>query len=376
MTKVKPLSTFQLIEATFNCIPELNFLSPSNLSYHYSKFMKTNSMVIRTNQLITLLLGKLFQYIPAPPTVSLILHYSWISSHLLTIIGTVLYSFNLFGNTSIPPVHDFQLDYQINWLICWYALSVSGSMLAYALVLYHHYLIILNSSGSNELLNDNDNDQQDQNEKEITLIKILNSENTPLLGISILTLFTPINITKLFPSTIYSLLNISSYILIELYPKTKLFELTFPLFVIVENKLLLMAAILELFNFFIYLTHSLFNKTHSYSTILYLMLICLKIQNSYYSCLAIKYVFQFFTYLSKWINISPGSNSNVNEPIVADPRAKDDDDDSRSDPEDDLNNDIEINDISTFEGFSLPVLKRSDRITSFMFDNLSVINDL
>ncbi|KAK6204267.1 uncharacterized protein RJT21DRAFT_132005 [Scheffersomyces amazonensis] len=351
MTKVTPVSALQVMDATIQCIPELQFMSPANIKHLYYNLIKSNPYVIQMTIFFTSLKSTIYQQLPDYPSINQVLQYSWITSHFMTIIGTFLFCLNITGDS-----------------LLWYWISLFGSVLTYSLVTYHHCLINLSSSDSGGPNN------------EITLVKIINSENTPLLGMTLLALFTPTNSFKLLPSTIYSLLNLINYVLIELHPTSKLSSLTVPLFGFLEEKLLLLAVNIELGNLFVYGIQSILSR-YAYSSILYFMLICLKIQNSYYCCEAIKQWYSVITFFT-------GST------LLKDEDDKEDDDEEEEkrtivakdeayeDPivhdkeEEAYKKSVPVINTSYFDHFSLSSPKQPTRITSLMFDTLSVINDV
>lgn len=190
------------------------------------------------------------------PEVTLTLKYIWGISHCITIIGTVGYFLTIFNFNKANSSEPIYLKPTI-----WYYSADIGAILTYSIVIF----ISINNSMP-ELV-------------PFTLSKFLKFENSHLLSFAILWLFTPITIFKILPFTLYSLLNLSNYLAVEIFPESSMAELMNSLIEILETPLLLMAAHLDLLLFPIILVQST-KQQNLYPYVIYTIIWCLRIESS------------------------------------------------------------------------------------------------
>ncbi|ODV58032.1 uncharacterized protein ASCRUDRAFT_72896 [Ascoidea rubescens DSM 1968] len=190
------------------------------------------------------------------PEVTLTLKYVWGISHFITIIGTIGYFLTIFNFSKLNLIEPIYFKPTI-----WYYSADLGAILTYSIVIF----ISINNSMP-ELV-------------PFTLSKFLKFENSHLLSFAMLWLFTPITIFKILPFTLYSLLNLSNYLAVEVFPDSSLAELMNSLIEILETPLLLMAAHLDLILFPIILMQSI-NQQNFYPYVIYSIIWCLRIESS------------------------------------------------------------------------------------------------
>jgi len=182
-------------------------------------------------------------HIPSVPEIKLNnsffkLQNFWALSHILTLVGTSLYLFAIISKNE--PL----------WKFC-YKLSILGSIVTYAVVLYRS-----NFSIEQEIV------ELDETKTLMELVvethripisDLLKNENAQLLGYALLWLVTPESFIKLLPFFIYSLINITTYLTTQIIPESALAAAVTPLLNYLEIPMLIGASHLDLVVFIVML---------------------------------------------------------------------------------------------------------------------------
>lgn len=227
-------------------------------------------------------------FLPASfPSLTDSLQYLWVTSHSITLITTVCYVLrvsNLFTD-AVPS----QLLYRVSEVAC---------VLTYTIVTYRRYSLFISF-----LL------KQEQNQvarRSVHLSEILKTENFHLLAFSLLWCSTNQNLFKLLPFTIYSVLNLSSFILNDLIPEYQISEALRPLMDYLENPLLILAAHIDGLVFGILIQECIEANSY-YALVLYSLIWGLRVESSeasrcsLYTVLTIIDYFVYQDYSPEWL---------------------------------------------------------------------------
>lgn len=272
----------------------------------------------------------LHKYVQLIPSIGVFLQLSWITTHFLTIIGFLLYLYK--GNTN------------------WYSISSISCILTYVLVTYRQVILLLSRKSNGA----------------IPFSTILKSENTHLLGMSILVSVSYRVWIKLITSFVYSYINLATLFMIDMYPNNGLTKALLPLYNYFEQPLLIGASIIDLSVSLVYLKEFLFNGCPIYLFIIYCMIFAVRFENSKTCQCSSKFLFNFVISVLTKYNSFEGV---VNWLKVWDEFL--------------LPNDVVVADVTETAittGYSTETykfdLRKRERITSLMFDSYSVVNDL
>lgn len=152
----------------------------------------------------------------------------WFVSHTLTLVGTLLFTYHSFVSSNVYLQERF------------YKVSTLGSLFTYLIVLYRCFfeeqLVEFNEEKSEVIV-------KTQN---ISFTEFIKNENAQLLGYILLWNFTEQSIFKLAPFFIYSFLNLTSFVTMELFPENSLSIAILPLLNFLEIPLLIVASHFDL----------------------------------------------------------------------------------------------------------------------------------
>ncbi|ODV96288.1 hypothetical protein PACTADRAFT_80329 [Pachysolen tannophilus NRRL Y-2460] len=203
------------------------------------------------------------------------LQYIWVFSHSVTLISTLFY---------LGCIVDAKKKGN-NPNSFWYKAADLGAVFTYSVVLYRRYSLILQMSFSNnkEGMEEKQGNEEVANNSttltKIPLSEILKSENAHLLMFSLLWLSTPVNLLKILPFSLYSLLNLSHYLSIEILPDSQFSDAIIPLINYLETPMLVAASHLDILNFLV-LGKECFKFKNGYSLALYTLTWCLRLETS------------------------------------------------------------------------------------------------
>lgn len=201
-----------------------------------------------------------------------IMESSWLLSHAITLLGTIMYFISaLNGGESYWAT------------VPWYNYIILSAMSTYSIVVY---------SRPSEY--DEDSTASEQNNT--PLYDLLKSEDTYLLIYAFLWACTPHNILKVLSFSIYSLLNLTDYLIFDAffdYPFSKAFA---PFVNYIEDPLMILSAHIDLAVIGLLFVESF--QTHTfYPLVLYTFTWILRIQFSQTSRLAITNLLALLNYI-------------------------------------------------------------------------------
>lgn len=279
MTRVKPVTPAKVLKVAVETVPELRFITAiSNFPLMYNVVQPCLSNLApamgsvreQGSMLADVVREKVLESIHDMPPIGSVLQSAWTATHTLTIFGGLGYIW-----------YRMKLDsaYDVRALQCYNTIAISSTCV-YLLVTYRHICLLLIQGKLDG----------------IPFSIIMKSENTHLLGMSLLVLVSPCNAWKILSLFIYSFLNLSTYIMVDLFPESSLSDAMLPLLTYLEESLLITGAILDFLVIFVYFWDLLAGNT-SYYVVVYSMIFCIRLENSESCRQAIKWMFSIGYYL-------------------------------------------------------------------------------
>lgn len=186
----------------------------------------------------------------------------WFLSHINTLLGFFMYSTWVFN----PEKHYLSV-------IPWYKLTNYSCILTYTIVIYKRYLCEENV------------DQNDAGGR-ILISYILKTENVQLIISAFLWTVTNESFFKLVPFAIYSILNISCFLVFEAYPQAPFSVSLAPFISYIKNPCLVFSAFVDIFIIVLLLKES-YSSNSYYVFFLYTFIWMLKMDNSEASRIAV-----------------------------------------------------------------------------------------
>lgn len=179
------------------------------------------------------------------PEAEVLLEHMWIGSHLMTIVGSLMYFFI----SAIAPVG--------------YFIAVLGAIITYSVVIYRkNFLSKPFVSGL------------------MPLSEAIRSENFHLLLLAYLWMITPSSLFKILQFFIYSVLNVLSYSIVNFIPPDSVVaSVTVPLVQAIQGPLIDVASFMDLFLFGIMFMESILNLSF-YGLILFFFIWCIRVEYS------------------------------------------------------------------------------------------------
>lgn len=350
MTRVKPVTPAQVLKAAVYTVPELEYLANIPDFSVMTKVVNpclTNLAPVmgnvraRGSELAKAVKGKVLNSIRAMPPIGSMLQSAWIATHFLTLLGGLGY---IWFRMKLDSAYDYSA------LQCYNLMAISITSV-YLLVTYRHIFLLLSTNKQSKI-------------EEIPFSIIMKSENTQLLIMSLLVLVSPCNVWKILSSCIYSFLNLSTYIMLDVFPETSLTEAVLPLLTYLEDSLLVSGAIIDFFAVFVYLYEFLTTNT-SYYVIIYFMILCTRLENSESCRQAMKWMFSTSYYLMErnpWLIRFVAILKAIEVFLIP--------------KEEQPPQSAMAIDTAETPQTGISVMKKRDRIASIRFDSFYVVNDL
>lgn len=186
----------------------------------------------------------------------------WFLSHINTLLGFFMYSAWVFN----PEKHFLSV-------IPWYKLTNYSCILTYTIVIYKRYLC-------------EETFEQNEAGGRILISYILKTENVQLIISAFLWTVTNESFFKLVPFAIYSILNISCFLVFEAYPQSHFSVALAPFISYIKNPCLIFSAFVDIFIIGLLLNESYHNNSY-YVFFLYTFVWGLKMDNSEASRIAV-----------------------------------------------------------------------------------------
>lgn len=275
MTKVNTFSFSKLYELIIKNVPEIRTVQLK------IKVMKA-FVSIYYNSTLTMVYNELSDAAYR----SNVLRYSWLSAHLITMTGSIYYFYSVILNNHT----DILLGYKA---------SVVGSCITYSLVTLNHLMILI--EGHNKPISKkkvgsaSSKSQASINLKETRFSNLLNTENTHLLAISFLTLTSPMNGLKLITFLIYSIMNLSTFVISDLFESNPVMSSLMPLLEYLVCPLLKFSNNVSFLLIFVYAKEMMFEQNYS-SFLTYTLVYCLKLDSSQHCRDSLHSMLLFFDY--------------------------------------------------------------------------------
>lgn len=198
----------------------------------------------------------------------------WFITHITTLMGFFMYSMWVFN----PEKHYLSLFPS-------YKLTNYSCVITYLIVIYKRYLC-------------EDHIEQNEMGDKILISYILKTENVQLIISAFLWTFTRESFFKLVPFAIYSILNISCFLVFEAYPQAPFSEALAPLINFIKLPSLVFSAYVDIFIILLLLKEAYQNSSY-YVFFLYTFIWGLKIDNSDASRIAL---FKIINIIDKGFN--------------------------------------------------------------------------
>lgn len=198
----------------------------------------------------------------------------WLISHVITILGFMIYSIGIFN----PEKHYLSIFPS-------YKLTNYSCILTYIIVIYKRYFC-------DEII------EQKVIDNKTLISYILKTENVQIIIFAFLWIVTKASVFKLIPFVIYSLLNVSCFLVFEAFPETQFSISLAPFVNYIKNPLLIFSAFIDIFVIGL-LFYEAFQSNSYYALFLYVFIWCLRMDNSEASRIAIFNIIQVIDKLFK-----------------------------------------------------------------------------
>ncbi|CCE82888.1 Piso0_002644 [Millerozyma farinosa CBS 7064] len=288
MAQVRPVTTMGFVDMIVRQVPELKYVLQLG---NNGPDLKNSHVYFLVKKVSTTVDNWSRSCFGGSPSSLFSLHTLWFTAHFFTILGTTGY-LNHTLRSNLLNERGGSL---------WYSITICSCVTTYALVIYRYMTLLL--SHSTKAKNQNERDSfllteslftESAIEGIIPLAAILKSEDMYLLGFAVLALSSEENIFKTLSFFIYSFINLSLYLVNDLYQNASFSVAIAPLVNYVEEPLLLVAANMDFVTMFVYIKESLV-KSQPYCLVLYTIGFCLKMESSTYSRIALHKILQNLT---------------------------------------------------------------------------------
>lgn len=350
MPQVKPVSVGEVITDIRRCTPEIRLIQ----QYTSRVFVQAQQgcLVLQSHlKNVTWLIYR--RSVDVQASVDLF-KYTWVASHVVTASGSliVLYYryFFLAGNNRYLASE------------VWYYVSLWGAVFTYLLVSYKYIQVAFTNYSKLST--------QPQ------FINFITIENFQLLAIALLSLSCHrVSPVKVVPFTIYSLMNLSSYLFADLLGSTSFALTLMPFLNYLKEPLLAIASYFELVVLVLFFKDAIldYKLTHF---VLYSFLYGLRLDNSYVSRQSFHNVFTQFYSLLEFLHCPPfiliQYQSCQRKLLFFFPIDLEQNDDKSNK---NITDDTSVLISSSHKRYSSS-LKTHNRLNSLVFDTFPVINDL
>ncbi|KAK6458545.1 uncharacterized protein RJT20DRAFT_4139 [Scheffersomyces xylosifermentans] len=356
MTTIRPLLPRDFVKSMVDATPELRLIAE-----FYSLMLATFNSIIdayvhpsfaRSKAVITTTLGRIWLklvsiLLSATPNYQNVLQYSWLLSHFVSATSAIISLSLMFDFNSENPYRELS-----------YSVGVYSSISTYLLVTYRHCILLL-SLRKKPVPNVPTSRLATSSSQFNSLVR---SENTHLLGMSILVAVSATNPLKLVPMLIYSSLNLADFVTVELFPDWTFAQVIRTMLQLSEESFLVGAAIVELLLLFLYLKDSILG-VEAFTFFMYAILCCLRLENSTTSQQAIQSILNFSYKVLNKFEHTKGAVAclEVLEAILTADATDASDEPNTNEP--------------TGEKAPYPFPRR-DRVASLAFERYTIVNDL